>query len=327
MNADSLFGPLDRVRRAGFAVVARVGRPLVARREPRVALFGTLLIAVGFLLTVLAPRTLLLVSPIVLGVPHVVSDLRYLVARPELHKRWPLWIVIGLPLAWCMVGGGMRAGILATAGALAFARGNRLVRALGIAACGALFAVASWAGWTADLVFAHAHNFVGVALWWVWRKRSGKLHWLPLAAFALGTTLLLLGVAEPDTSDYPWSIGDGLVPDALYEYGGRLVGLYAFAQAVHYTVWVRLIPEEDRERPTPRTFASSFRALVGDLGPWVVLAAALTFAGFAVYAFVDLVVARDTYLRFAIFHGHLELAAGALLLVERKLPLGATAAR
>jgi hypothetical protein len=319
-NADTVFAPLDRARHALLSVLARLSPSLVGRREPRVAFFGTLLIALGFLLTAIAPLWLLLVGPIILGVPHVVSDVRYLVARPKLHRRWPLWLLIGIPLAGCAVGFGVRAGLVAVCGALLGARGRVWIRALGIASALALLAVVWKDPRFADLVFAHLHNFIAVAMFIAWRRREGKLHWFPIAAFAFGAALLLFGVAEPSIARFPYTVGVGLVPRELATIGGRVVALYAFAQAVHYTMWLRLIPEEDRQRPTPRTFASTFRALAGDLGPWVLGAAMVAAIGFAVYALFDLASARNRYLELAIFHGHLEIAAGALLFVERRLP-------
>lgn len=325
VSAETWFGPLDRVRRAMLAMVARVGPSFVAKREPRVALYACMLLAVAFAATALAPMWLLLLGPIVLGVPHVVSDMRYLVARPRLHTRWPVWVFVGLPLVACFFGGGVRAGLVATCGALVVARGALLVRATGIAIAVALFALVSRAPDVADLAFAHLHNFVAVGLWWAWRRREGKLHLLPLALFAFGCALLLFGVAAPDIRALPYEIGVGLVPLEIATFGGRLVALYAFAQAMHYTVWLRLIPEEDRDRPTPRTWAASFRALRGDVGPWILGAAALGAIGFGVYAIVNLVAARDAYLNAAIFHGHLEIAACALLFVERRLPVRCSA--
>ncbi len=50
-----------------------------------------------------------------------------------------------------------------------------------------------------------------------------------------------------------------LAPGLAEPWALRLVLLFAFAQAVHYGIWLRLIPEEDRPQPSPRTYAASFR--------------------------------------------------------------------
>jgi hypothetical protein len=73
------------------------------------------------------------------------------------------------------------------------------------------------------------------------------------------------------------------------------------------------VPEEARERPSPRPFASSYHALKRELGGWLLGGAALSALALALWALIDLWAARDGYLRAAIFHGHLEIAAAALL--------------
>jgi hypothetical protein len=318
----TLLAPLDRARRAILAAAVRVSPRIVVEREPRVALLGAVLLALAFALTAAAPMWLLLIGPLVLGVPHVIADVRYLVTRPGLHKRWPLWILVGGPLVWCAAGGGVRAGLVATIGGLLVARGSVWARAAGICFAAAILIYVWPIAPTADLVFAHLHNFIAVGLWWSWRRRQRLLHLVPLGIFALGAILLVLGVASPDLSRFPYSVGAGLVPLELEVLGPRLVALYAFAQAAHYTVWLRLIPEEDRPRPAPRGFASSVRALTADVSPWLLAVMVLAMIGFAAYAAIDLVAARDKYLYFAVFHGHLELAAIGLLFVEKRLPVG-----
>jgi hypothetical protein len=100
------------------------------------------------------------------------------------------------------------------------------------------------------------------------------------------------------------------------ELGARVVLVFAFAQAVHYGIWLRLIPEDDRPRDTPRTFSASLRALENDVGKWVLGGAMVVAVGVAVWAVLDLAAARIGYLRMALFHGYLELIAAALLFVE-----------
>ncbi len=134
------------------------------------------------------------------------------------------------------------------------------------------------------------------------------LGWLrPLTSFAG------LAPASLPVSSYLETLSAGLAePWAM-----RLVLLFAFAQAVHYGVWLRLIPEDDRVQATPRPFAATFRALQQDLGAAVLWAAVLLSAGLAVWAVLDLAAARTGYLRLALFHGYLELAACAMLFIQR----------
>ena len=91
-------------------------------------------------------------------------------------------------------------------------------------------------------------------------------------------------------------------------------------------VWLRLVPEEDRERPAPRSFTSSYRALVRDVGRPLLLLALLSIVALVAWAFVDLISARNGYLRVAIFHGPLELVAAAFFFIEKQTPASASAA-
>jgi hypothetical protein len=171
----------------------------------------------------------------------------------------------------------------------------------------------------ATVIFAHAHNLVALGLWWAWSRRAGRAHAVPLALFVAAAASLFVGRAPAVPPELAWGLAPpGLAADG--ELAARFVVFFAFAQAVHYTVWLRLIPEEARARPGVRSFASSVRALVADLGATPVLLFAAAQVGLIAWAIVDLDAARTGYLRVALFHGHLELAAVALLLLERSRP-------
>lgn len=315
--------PIDRAR----ARVLRGTMPLSSRlagdRETRVAVVG--LSAVGFaaLATSLAPLWVLALGPIILGVPHLLADVRYCVVRPGWHRERILWLTAGVPLLAIAFGAGFELGLLGVAASVLAIPGDVRRRAA-VAIAALALALAAWRfGSIADLCLAHGHNFIAVALWAAWRPRETKLHWLPIAAFALLTALLLLGVGDSVWSRAPAGLPEGLdqashlatlAPEIPSPWASRLVLLYCFAQAVHYGVWLRMVPEDDRKRPTPRSFRASFRALRDELSPVVLAAFALAAFALAIWACVDLVEARTGYFRFARFHGMLELLAIGLLL-------------
>lgn len=317
--------PLDRVRLGLLRALGDIALYFVRRREARVAAGGAMLIGVALLLAIQAPFWLLALGPIVWGVPHVLSDFRYLVLRPGLHRRTGLVLAVGLPLAvagtgWHSVECGMIAAVMAGA----FARGAVWKKGIVFALGALLLWVSVRVGDLAGLVFAHAHNFIALALWWCWGPTGKTLRLLVPLLFFVAGGLIWSGALAPTTAAISWA-PPGL--DAWYHLGSlapgmgepwalRLVLLFAFAQAVHYGIWLRLVPEEDRPQPTPRTFAASFRALERDFGPRLLWASLLLMAGLAVWAVGDLMAARTGYLRMALFHGYLELAAAALLFVE-----------
>ncbi|MCA9660414.1 MAG: hypothetical protein KC486_18870 [Myxococcales bacterium] len=326
-----LLDPLDGLRRRWLRLLGPFARPLMIDRDLRVALMATLMMCTATLATLLFPLWLLALGPIVWGVPHLVADLRYLVVGPGFHRRRLLWLLGGLPIVATGFGADLSFGLLGTAAVALAARASLDRRLLALAAIGLLAAGVVAIGSLADLIFAHVHNFVAVALWWAWRPRTRRLHWLPLALF-VGVSALLMTDAGLIAADSVGALdrelgglGIGyqlsrLAPGVDADLGLRLVLLFCFTQAIHYAIWVHLLPDDDRQRDTPPTFRRSFCDLWRDVGgPVMIVAGGLSLL-FAVWAIVDLMDATHGYFRLARFHGHLELAAATLLILEGRLP-------
>jgi hypothetical protein len=327
-----LLGAVDRARRLAITAAAPWARALLVDRERRVAFAGTALIAAAFVASCAFPLWMVALGPIIWGVPHILSDIRYLIMRQGYHRRPGILLAIGGGAAAAGLGYGVRGGLAAAAVALLFSRGTVARRAVAFGVIAVFFGIAQWAGFIADVVFAHLHNVVAVALWWAWRPRDTKLHYLPLLAFGVCGAALAVGVAEPllrltGGLSAPWTglslaqVAYVLSPSPYGTMATRLVLRYAFGQAVHYIVWLRLIPEEDRRSHTPRSYQQTYRALRVDVGSWVLWLALLGTVVFIVWALVESAgVARAKYLNIAFFHGYLELAAAALLWSEGRLP-------
>ena len=103
-RADALRGALLR----GFGPWAR---PLLVRREVRAAWWGAALVCVSLAATAVVPMWLLALGPIVWGVPHVLSDVRYLVVRAGDHRRVAVAAPMVLGLVASALGGGLRAAV------------------------------------------------------------------------------------------------------------------------------------------------------------------------------------------------------------------------
>lgn len=322
-----LLRPLDWLRTRSLHALGRWARPIVRKRELRVTLVGLALVASSLIGALWLPLWVLALGPLLLGIPHVLGDIRHLILLPGFHRRVSLWLVAGLPILACGLGADTRVGMLAIAGICLVARG-RVGRRLAVAAVGLAATVAlQYAGASRDLYFAHAHNFIAVGLWWAWRARQTKLHWLVLVAFALACGIIMSPVSEfavSSTAGLTGSAGDmdlnyqlaRLAPGLDPSLGVRVVLLYTFCQSVHYGIWLRLVPDEDRMRPTPPPFRTAFLQLWRDFQTPAMLVALALCVTFAVWAVFDLMQANHGYFRVVRFHGFIELAAIALFACE-----------
>jgi hypothetical protein len=239
-----------------------------------------------------------------------------------LHRRASIWFLV-LPLALVSLVPWTAIGLLAVLGAVLGARTDLrrrgfILLAWAVTTCAALY-------WRAlsSIVLAHFHNVFAVVLWWFWRRRAGGFHRLFLGLYISATAALLLWLLL-SSNELPrlqsreyLAIFRALAPFDDPRWSHALIAWFAFSQAVHYGIWLRLIPDDDRPRPAPRTFQHSWRALRLDLGPTLLGCCVIASIALAVWALIDLGAARDGYLRLALFHGHLELAAAAWLWMER----------
>lgn len=312
---------LDVVRLRVLRAAKTWARPFIRDRELRVALVGMVVVATAAATALWLPLWSLALGPLLLGVPHLLADVRYLVARPGHHRDRRLWWAAGLPLVLCGAGGGVTLGLVAATGTVLVVGVERRRRRWALLGVGAGALALALAPVSADLLFAHAHNFLAVALWWAWRRRRSWLHLVPVLLFGVLSAAIVFGLVD---AAIIWGASRGgvtwpaqlatLAPGASADLGVRLVVLFAFAQSVHYGIWLRLVPEEDRDRATPRTFTASLRALERDVGAGMLLLAAALAAGLVAWALIDLAAARDGYFRLATFHGSLELCALAALI-------------
>ncbi len=304
-------------------------RSLLAERPLRVAVLGSLAVLASAASTLWIPLLMVVLAPIVLGVPHLVSDVRYLVVKPRLHKRPWVVLLVGVPLACTWLRPSLDIGLLAMLGAVLAARGPWPRKLLWAAAFACVYVLVLLHPYVAGMLLLHGHHLVAFALFLVVFARSVRHALAPTLVFAAFAGALALGVfdriIERPAALFTVSSGTGLEqaiaelsPAGSFTLGMRFVALFVFAQSVHYGLWLRLIPEEARERPGLRSFTSSFRALRADVGLPVLVVALGAMVFFGYQATQSFHHARYAYLHLAVFHGYLELACLALVLVEGK---------
>ena len=280
--------------------------------------------------TLIAPALLLVWMPIVLGVPHVASDIRFLVlplprrqvmlavgACAALVTLKAASLVSGVPLlrfemvvvaAWLLAMLALDRPVTKRSHALErhAPRPRKRTEAMWLVAMIAGFAIVALPIQFA-IIAAFLHNVVAVVAWCV-VKRPARRHALAVIA-AIGAAVALLILVGPAVAAFtggdasPWltidkaaSVMFGGVP--LPTARGLMIG-FAFMQAVHYAIWLDWIP---RGAPLSSDAVSSTKR--ARLAGMAVAGATLAVIGAAL---VDAAWARTTYLALATFHIYLEL--------------------
>lgn len=344
---DSLARSADRARRLVWSLFGRlgIGRQLIANRDARLATLASFHMVLALTLSATLPAWMLLVGPIILGVPHVVADVRYLLIRPLTPISRAARLGIVLPLALLIVlrlvnvvGGPeslrleVGCGVAALLFGVVLARGRRAVQATLVTVATLLGGAALLEPRWATLAMAHLHNFVAVGLFVTWSKRQGfSRHALLVGAtFMVCVMLLASGLLEPlshlGASLNPASgidldlLAEALAPGLPQTLAMRVLLIYAFAQAVHYTIWLRLIPgsEPFEAQRAPTTFRRNARRLRADFGRLGVLAVIGISLFVPIAGCVNALATRDVYFSIVVFHGWLELAVLAHLLAGRR---------
>lgn len=343
---DACLAGADRLR---AALLARLGRvPQLAElrrvRALRLTAVACLLVGFAFVAAVRFTPLALMLAPVLFGVPHLVSDVRYLLLprheRPvygpsHIPRRvWPLFAVaagLGL-LGWGTAAlGAAGAAVVATA----LSRTKGWSARAGLLGAGVLGAVAVAAHRDAvALLLCQGHNWValGIGAWFLRGKmRAG---WLPTALLLGGVAAIALGGCDAwleRAAEGQW--GRTALREA-WHYAAprgaphvvvlRCAALFAFAQAVHYSMWLSLVPDAERSSERPVSFRRSFQLLCADLGSAGARLAILGSLALPVLACCAPDLARHSYVGLAVFHGFLELSWLAARLAA---PLGAWGAQ
>lgn len=346
MFTDTLVLPLDRARTQLFAGALKIGvlRGLLLEKSRRIPLLLGVHALAALVLAVLAPTLLLLAGPLLLGVPHLVSDVRYLILRPAIGARLRTVLLAGSALLL----------LLRVAHGLGLARlsSAELLVAGGLILTASLCAAQKRASWRVGLVLvallalgsaawvwprafgvvlAHAHNLVALALWvfgFARQRRSATL--LALGFLGVGALLLAtplawfgfeLGLREClglSSFQAAAALAPGVRSTTL---ALGLVSSFAFLQSLHYAIWLHAVPQEETRGNATLSFRMSARQLRRELGRWgFFAAAALTLAVPALACCGSVVGTKDLYLSLSAFHAYLELAAGAVFFVSGARP-------
>jgi hypothetical protein len=310
---------LDRVRSplvGGVLGCSAAVRGAVADRRTRLALGAIVALIAALAVSLAAPGAWFLWGPLVLGIPHVLADARYLVLSPyrriALRRRDAALIGGLVALA---VAGAPWLGAAVIVGAIVLTPAADPRRRAVVLAAALGFAYLAWSSPViTSYVVMHAHNLVALVVL-IALAGHRRVGW-GLAAGALAITALVLcggldavlpmraleelaGYLLPETT--PWSTAAC----------AHVALSFVFLQGVHYAVWLRLIPAALRPHGAMRGFGASLRALERDCTAPILAGVAVAALALPVIALVgarDAQTLRDLYVQLAGGHAYLELA-------------------
>jgi hypothetical protein len=347
---DRFAAPLDGVRRATLSRAwrNRSVRLALSSRDRRIAWIVGVHACLAFTLTISFPAPLLVLIPLLLGVPHVVADFRYLVLRRIAETRTRASIVVGCAALFGVNAFGLLsprfdiaraevtlgALVVIVSGLVAFASTPRAWTGREAARGAFVLGAVAILGWTAQLhsrsalvLLVHLHNAVALVAWlWLFRARVRSVL-LSLAVISGAAALLVSGALVPAALRIGmWkglgtnllAAADWLAPGVPGSLGVGLALSFIFMQSVHYLVWLVLVPSDERGGVV--SFRRSFRDFIGELGVLGTVAAVGASALVLGFGAVAPFATRNAYLSLASFHVWLELAVLAVFAVGNQAP-------
>lgn len=107
--------------------------------------------------------------------------------------------------------------------------------------------------------------------------------------------------------------------NADYKFWFHIVSLYAFSQAMHYFMWLKAIPENYQPQQYPPSFRWTFNRFANEFGSSsIILMLSIITVGLLYWFFLEFQTARLVYFSIASYHGFMEFSALPFLKSNRK---------
>ena len=175
------------------------------------------------------------------------------------------------------------------------------------------------------LVALIGHNYVPLFAWFKSCQNKKDLKTFVYASFLFITAsaLILFGAFDGlyqfikpsgQISFLNWDYSEVIAPFVSenydYQFWFRIVVLYAFSQALHYFIWLKAIPENFQQSEHPPSFRWSYLKLSNDFGSSsVLLLGLLILMTSGIWLVYEFQVARLVYFGLASYHGFMEISA------------------
>jgi hypothetical protein len=286
---------------------------------------------IAFALSIFHPVLLFVLAPVVLGVVHVAADVRYLVLRRRLARSWRRVVVafcaVFVLLAilslfgWVPWSERTQFGLVGVWAMTGVAMGFSRSRAWWRAAAGSMLVVTvstialCWPH-AFRIAYLHGHNLIALAVWPLFFRHPMKLLRLLGVLVVLVAGLLVTGVTHRVSLESPGSrqfglhvleLSDWVAPALRADVAIGVTSAFVFLQAIHYSIWLSVVPQAAMPGQGTLSFRQSARSLCADFGHGGVKLLIGCIAAILLLATVSVTHASTTYMTLATFHGHLEL--------------------
>jgi hypothetical protein len=317
---------------------------LFRSRAHRILSLGLLALTFYFFVSQFFPLWVLLVGPIIWGVPHIISSLRYNSLSFPIEKKnlfykvqtlaWLLVFAyrlsidvyeISLPLEQYPFAFELIAMSVSFVLQICIQKELNMKVLLGFFAFSSLVIATHFYPVYVSLILLIGHNYLPLINWWAscQTKADRQVFIIFSITFITLSLSILFGLIDPlfhylspvanigflhwDYSDIVTAIG-GDIND--YKFWYHVVCLYAFSQAVHYFMWLKAIPENYQPSQHPPSFRWSFNRLNSDFGSASIFVfLILILLGSAYWLFIEFHTARIIYFCIASYHGFMEISA------------------
>lgn len=312
-------------------------RQIYTTRSYRLMFFFMLSLVFNFTLAMNFPLWMLLIGPLVLGIPHLMSSIRYIPQLTSMNRFsipvvGSVFVLIALTRLWMgtygnalLEGGPNTLEIIAgfcLLGLVGFFYRQSKIRIAGSLFLLGSLLIASLSYPLETLGFlVLAHNFIAF-FFWITRAKSKAdkmTACLALLIFSGVSFAILTGAFDFFISERLFeifngfndaSIGAQIFPHADMTLWSRTVSAYALGQGIHYFVWLKAIPEQELPYQHTTNFSYSFKLLKSDMGNRIVYFSGWVLIGLVAYALLkNFIEARFIYLSLAAFHGYFEIMA------------------
>jgi hypothetical protein len=318
---------LDTARTWLLRRTSPISRIVIRNRDLRVVITAAAICSLSLCGVTFAVGFSLLLGPIVFGMPHLFAEARYLFFQRGCRQSALLCGVLALQILSVVTSHGIQTLGVACFVAILSTCDREKAHVWWMLLFAALVQlVCLTAPAKSRFVLLHAHNCVPILVWLFWRRRSTATSIAVPMIFGVAATLILAGGLDGFPLHTPLrdevfslsKIADAVGGGAPGAWRRRWLFFFGFSQAVHYSIWLRLIPEEARARETPRSFAASWAACTVDFGrPTAVFMVVATLGVPMLALAFGAVRVRSLYVTLSEFHATLEAVLISVLWTRR----------